>query len=664
MQLLNIPPAGWTVIYVLITLILVIMASKTVLGWVFIPTDKSGLVDKKWSLKGDLPQGRIIATKGEAGTQAELLAPGLHWFKWWWMYSIKNIDPIEIASGQIGVVNAMNGQTLESGSILSKTVTDSENFQDAAKFLDNGGVMGVQRQFLRNGVYRINTAMFKVTTHPTTIIKSGQIGIVTTFDGKPIESGEIAAREGIKHNGFQDADMFLNNGGYRGLQQEVLPPGEYFINPEFAKVEGQEQIFIPIGHVGVVTSFVGDAPEDTSGLEFKHGIIVSNGQKGVQNTPLNPGLYPINERICKVEVVPTTNVVLNWANAKTEAHELDSHLSTIKARTKDGFGINLDVSQIINIPHDEAPKVIARFGTLKNLISQVLEPTIGNYFRNSVQESLALEFITQRKQRQSEAKKYIVDVLREYNVAGVDTLIGDVVPPEQLMEPIREKHIADQTELMYIQKKKAEVTRRGLETATAEANIEGQVVNSKMEVEISQRHAESIVKTQEGASRAQVLKAEAEATTTKMKAESESEAIKLKANAEAEATKATGNAKAEIVKSVGLAEAEVTKATGNAKAEIVKSVGLAEAEVIGSKGKATAEAYKLQIASLGNDNFASIEIAKQVAEGQIQLVPYISNSGGDGTPANSIIAMQTLDMLGVKFPPNTKSQVIERDEQK
>lgn len=627
MQLLNIPPAGWTVIYVLITLILVVLASKTVLGWVFIPTDKSGLVDKKWSLKGDLPQGRIIATKGEAGTQAQLLAPGLHWFKWWWMYSIKNIDPIKIESGQIGVVNAKNGQTLESGCILSKTVVDAENFQDAAKFLDEGGVMGVQRQFLRNGIYRINTAMFEINTQSTTIIKSGEIGIVTTYDGKQIESGEIAAMEGVKHNSFQDADMFLNNGGYRGLQQEVLPPGEYFINTEFAKVEAQEQVFIPIGHVGVVTSFVGDVPEDTSGSEFKHGIIVSNGQKGVQNVPLNPGMYPINKRICKVEIVPTTNVVLNWANAKTEAHELDSHLSTIKARTKDGFGINLDVSQIINIPHDEAPKVIARFGTLKNLISQVLEPTIGNYFRNSVQESLALEFITERKQRQTEAKGYIINVLREYNVAGVDTLIGDAVPPEQLMEPIREKHIADQTELMYIQKRKAETTRKSLETATAEANIESQVVNSKMEVEIAQRHAESIVKTQEGASQAQVLKAQAEAKTTKLNAEAQAEATKLKANAEAEAT----------------------KATGNAKAEIVKSVGLAEAEVIEKKGLAEAAAYKAQIESIEPDNFRAIEVAKAIAEGGLQLVPYISGGGADGSAANNIIAMQTLEMLGVKL---------------
>jgi uncharacterized membrane protein YqiK len=38
------------------------------------------------------------------------------------------------------------------------------------------------------------------------------------------------------------------------------------------------------------------------------------------------------------------------------------------------------VSQIIHIPRNDAPKVIARFGTMANLVTQVLEPTIGNYF--------------------------------------------------------------------------------------------------------------------------------------------------------------------------------------------------------------------------------------------------------------------------------------------
>jgi uncharacterized membrane protein YqiK len=111
---------------------------------------------------------------------------------------------------------------------------------------------------------------------------------------------------------------------------------------------------------------------------------------------IRPGKHPVNIYTHSVEIVPTTNIVLNWANSRTESHELDKHLCTISVRSHDGFTFNLDVSQIIHIPHNDAPKVIARFGNMKNLVSQVLEPTIANYFRNSAQKSGVIEFLTNR----------------------------------------------------------------------------------------------------------------------------------------------------------------------------------------------------------------------------------------------------------------------------
>jgi uncharacterized membrane protein YqiK len=106
----------------------------------------------------------------------------------------------------------------------------------------------------------------------------------------------------------------------------------------------------------------------------------------------------------------------------------------LRCAVKTGFPFNLDVAQIIHIPATEAPKVIARFGSMGNLVSQVLEPTIGNYFRNSAQDSDVISFLSTRKERQSSAKEHIKAVLDDYNVNAVDTLIGDIVPPEALDE--------------------------------------------------------------------------------------------------------------------------------------------------------------------------------------------------------------------------------------
>lgn len=611
-----------TILWAVAILIGTGMLSKTLLGWVFISPSMSGLVEKKWSINGDLPTGKIIATKGEAGVQAELLSPGLHFFKWWWMYSIREIDPIVIEPGKIGIVKAQNGKPLESGHILAKTVIDSNDFQDAAKFLDEGGVIGIQREILRNGTYRINTALFEVSMEDAIQIPEGKIGIVSVTDGKAISNGEIAARvPSFTHPKFQDADKFLNEGGERGLQEEILPPGEYYINPQFATVEVHDQVKVPIGHVAVATKYIGEAPQDTSGDAFRHGIIVSAGQKGVQKDPLNPGMYPINLRVGAVEIVPTTNIVLNWANAKNESHDLDSHLSTITARTKDGFAINLDVSQIINIAHDEAPKVIARFGTLKNLISQVLEPTIGNYFRNSVQERNAMEFINSRTEMQKKAKEFINEVLKEYNVVGVDTLIGDIIPPDQLMEPLRQKHIAEQNARMFEEQKKAEVTRKDFENAKAEADMQSEVVKSERAVVIAEKHADATIKKQVGDSKSIELRATAEANATKVNAEANSEATKKN--------------------------------------------GLAEAEVILEKGKSIAESYKLQTDAMGQENFTAMQIMKSLAESGIEIVPKILGGAGSGDSVNNLLGFEMLGRMGA-LPESMKkvSEVIIKKELK
>src|SRR5262249_42838820 len=169
----------------------------------------------------------------------------------------------------------------------------------------------------------------------------GQGGIVTTLAGTPTGEGEIAGPPVADHDNFQNAQRFLDSGGRRGLQEQVLLSGSWNLSPWFVRVEQVPMTAIPIGYVGVVISFVGPAHVDVSGESFKHGDLVIRGHKGVWVKPLYPGKHPINSRVMKVELVPTTNIVLNWAN-RTEAHNYDMNLSSITVRSVDGFAFNLD----------------------------------------------------------------------------------------------------------------------------------------------------------------------------------------------------------------------------------------------------------------------------------------------------------------------------------
>ena len=146
--------------------------------------------------------------------------------------------------------------------------------------------------------------------------------------------------------------------------------------------------------------------------------------------------------------MPTTNIVLNWAQ-RTEAHHYDERLSSILVRSKDGFSFSLDVSQIIHIGMKNAPRVISRVGSMQNLVDHVLQPTVGNYFRNSAQEVTVLDFLWARSERQREAFQNIKKAIEAYDVECIDTLIGDIAPPAELMKTQTDRKIAAELQRTY-----------------------------------------------------------------------------------------------------------------------------------------------------------------------------------------------------------------------
>jgi uncharacterized membrane protein YqiK len=619
-------------------------------GIIIVPDDSLGTVTKKFVIFGghrNLPDGQIIALQGEAGYQADTLAPGLHMGLWPWQYAIELIKFTVIPQGQIGVVQACDGKPLPRGRVIARDL-DCNYFQDARAFLTGSGERGPQMKVVPPGTYRINPLLFTVTLAPATEIPQGKlgvveahdgnplpvgrviakgvpcdsyqdakaffegggergpqmkivppgnyrinpvlfgvslqdvmdipenkIGVVTTKEGAPLPTGEIAGGEVDGHNMYQDPDKFILNGGTKGLQEQVLLAGRYFLNPRFVTVEVVEMSTVPIANVGVVIAYIGKEGKDVTGDTFKHGNLVSRGEKGVWVDPLDPGKYPINPNTHKVVNVPTANVVLNWATGKTEAHRLDANLSTITVRSADGFKFNLDVSQIIHIPRNDAPKVIARFGDMSALVTQVLEPTIGNYFRNAAQGSDIIEFLKNRTLRQAEAREAISAALTEYNVGAVDTLIGDIVPPDELMRTLTDRKIAEQERVTYETQRQAQAVRQELQQATALADTQARVVDAERKVQIAGFEANASVKFAEGSAKSKTIQAEADAAVLRM-----------------------------------VGDAEGTK---------IKAVGGAEAEVI-----------RLKVASMEAGNFAVVQVAEALAKGNVKIVPDIVAGGGDG----------------------------------
>ena len=315
--------------------------------------------------------------------------------------------------------------------------------------------------------------------------------------------------------------------------------------------------------------------------------------------------------------MPTANIVLNWATGKSEAHKLDEKLSTITVRSSDGFTFNLDVSQIIHIPRNDAPKVIARFGTMANLVTQVLEPTIGNYFRNAAQTSDVIEFLKKRSDRQMEAKAAIGAALTEYNVNAIDTLIGDIAPPEALMKTLTDRKIAEQEQVTYRTQQLAEETRKDLQQARAMADTQARVVDAERSVSIAEFAAQVQVKQATGSGQSKTINAEADARVRTISAEAEARAKTI--NAEA--------------------DANVVITVGNADATKALAVGTAEADVI-----------KMKIDSMESGNYALVQVMQALAANKVQLVPQIV-AGGGGSQGGTLVDVLLANLLRDNMKP-------------
>lgn len=591
-----------TLVVALVLLALVLLAF---LGLRVIGESEAGLVVKK--LGRSLPPGRLIAVAGEAGYQADLLTPGWHFPLWRWQYKVERVPLVIVPPGQIALVVANDGRPIDANRVLGRAVA-CDHFQDARAFLEGGGERGRQIATLGAGTYRINPAAFRVinaanaSQHGLTgrdlhvfQVPSDVVGIVTVLDGRPIAGGDLAGPLVPGHDGFQRAQAFVDAGGCRGLQEEVLLSGSWNLNPWFVRVELIELTEIPIGYVGVVVSYVGHEHVDVTGADFTHGDLVERGRKGVWVEPLLPGKHPINTRVMKVELVPTTNIVLNWAG-RTESHRYDDRLAPITVRSKDGFSFALEVSAIIHVAMKNAPRVISRVGSMQNLVDHVLQPVVGNYFRNSAQQVTVLEFLSARTERQHEAFTHIAAALDEYDVECIDALVGDIQAPPELMKTQTDRKIADELQRTYDAQREAEVKRQALARENAVANMQAEVVRSEQMVRIAQTNASAAIEAARGEAGAAIARAEAEAASRR-----------VRAAADAAATELDGNAQAAALAARGDAEASAQRAIGNARAE----------------------SFTVGQRALG-DAFTAVEIASVLARAGVKLVPDIAVGGGDG----------------------------------
>lgn len=557
---------------------------------------ESGRVGMVESVDGaPIPQGRIFAriTKGhnsfqdaeaflqgggEKGPQVGVLPPGKYRINTA-LFRVTVAENVIIQPGKVGTVTSMDGEAIPSGRLLARAVAGHSSFENGEAFLSQGGQRGPQIDVLLPGTYRININLFGVKILDATTIPSAKVGLVTALDGSPLPENEFVATRVDGHSDYQNATAFLAAGGQRGPQLDVLRPGVYYVNPLMFSVALDDVTEVERGQVAVIVSNVGREPARTadgngSGQPMteektQERYVVPEGFRGIQREVLGPGRYYVNKRAFMAYIIDTTNITLDWDN------EAKTRFDPLKVISKDGFPIDVAVKVVVRVRPEQAPFMVAKIGSVDNLIDHVIHPMIDSSFRNQASSTSAMNFMQDRQEEQHKAEDRTRLELEKYHVECVSVLICQINLPQELMDTQTKKIIAQQQMQMYDAEGQAQEQRAATEKKRAQAEMQPKLVEAEIGVEIAEQNRKRTV----------------------IAAEAEGESKRLNAQGEAAG-----------IKAIGEAEASKTLAIG----------------------KSTAEAYELQNRAIGGAGVTAIEIAKQIAVGQIKITPDLLVQGGEG----------------------------------
>ncbi len=319
---------------------------------------------------------------------------------------------IEPPSGQCAVLIRKDGVDIPANDIIAT----------------KPGQKGVQLEPLSEGRYFYNPVNWAWQIVPLTHVNEGEVGVMVQQFGTPPTAGRYIVKRGE---------------GFRGIIDEPLRPGTYRINPLAFAIEKQPAVKINPGEVGIVTLRYGPNPAEPN------TILVKEGERGVQPTPLHPGTYYLNPYIQRVDIV------------SVQSHKTEFEISFL---SKDGFRFPVKGTVEWAIDELRAPEVFVLIGDENEIVTKVILRSALSMSRIQGSKYTSADVIagTVRKAFQDEFNKHITTESVKKGILVKAALISEIEPPIKISEPIRQREIAIQTSEKYL---------REIERAQTDANV-------------------------------------------------------------------------------------------------------------------------------------------------------------------------------------------------
>ncbi|HEX3186896.1 MAG TPA: SPFH domain-containing protein [Pyrinomonadaceae bacterium] len=319
-----------TIIPIVFGVFVLLIAFLIIVNRIFVNVGAREIAIKERRYLGaKMPPGRVVATEGEVGIQADVLKPGLHLIKFPFEKVVRKVPLIEIGADEMGIIEAVDGEPMPPGRIFApdRAQNAHNNFQDPIAFIKQGGVKGIQLRTLPPGLWPIHPYLFRVSVAKATMIPQGKVGVITAADGDPLDPGRLLGKAILDHRNFQDAEQFIASRGQKGPQVDILTPGVYRILVQSTSFESNTEVkpglfnvrlydatVINENTIGLVEAldgaplnprdYVAEPVTGHDNFQDGHEFIGKGGQRGPQKDILLPGTYYINPLLFKV--IPET----------------------------------------------------------------------------------------------------------------------------------------------------------------------------------------------------------------------------------------------------------------------------------------------------------------------------------------------------------------------
>ena len=369
------------------------------------------------------------------------------------------------------------------------------------------GEVGVIEQMPGPGRHFYCPIWWERTIVKDEIVLPGEVAIVTSLVGKDLSSRTPAAGEPGAGNGSNDqflVDGDLGKSEYKGVLRKVYGPGQYRVNPyafKFTKIKtdieknGTQAKYS--GWVEINTGFVGVVTNQTDNP-------ITGAKKGIQPYVLPPGLYPMNPREQKVDIVEIgyrEKTIISpikqdaKGNPQLDASgepETASTTGGIVFPSKDGFTIHMDFTAIWGIMPDEAPHVVEFSGNLEAVETRVVVPLIESICRNEGSKLGAVDLLVgeTREQFQDQTTAQFEKKLRETGVVLQYGLVRHIYIPQEVRVPIQKKYVADELKLTRDQEQLTARTEANLREAEKKVELESERIKVETEKLVAEKQAD------------------------------------------------------------------------------------------------------------------------------------------------------------------------------